>query len=126
MRDKIRLKNIRIFAYHGNSAKEREKGQIFEIDIELKCNLKIAGLTDDLKDTYDFQRIFDIVEKSSTGQNFSLIESLGEKICDDILREFPDVTVKVSIRKPEIPINAKIGYAEVEITRGSPRETFIR
>jgi dihydroneopterin aldolase len=49
--DKIVLKDIRLYGYHGVFPSEREKGQNFYIDVELFLDLGEAGKTDDLEKT---------------------------------------------------------------------------
>lgn len=46
--DKIIIKDLEIFAYHGVFEKEKKDGQKFYLTIELSMSLREAGQTDDL------------------------------------------------------------------------------
>lgn len=55
--DKIVIKGLRIFAYHGVNPEEKEKGQPFVLDITLYKDLSLPGATDDLNDTVNYSRV---------------------------------------------------------------------
>lgn len=38
--DKIMIRGLRVFAYHGVNPEEKEKGQPFELDITLEADLR--------------------------------------------------------------------------------------
>ena len=43
--DKIIIKNLRLFAYHGVNEEEKINGQNFALDIECKLDLEEAGIS---------------------------------------------------------------------------------
>ena len=51
--DRIYIKGLDVFAYHGVMPKEKRDGQRFVLDITLDCDLSRAGRTDRLEDTVD-------------------------------------------------------------------------
>ena len=55
--DKIVIKGLRVFAYHGVNPEEKENGQTFELDITLHTDLSRAGMTDDLNDTINYASV---------------------------------------------------------------------
>ena len=111
--DILRLNDIQVFAYHGNKPEEKEKGQIFLISAEIRSDLGKAYLTDDLKDTIDFDLVYKIVSETVKQTKYNLLEALGEEICLRILKAFPAVEVKLSIKKPDPPIDGKLNSVEV-------------
>jgi len=115
--DAIRLKNMQFYAYHGNKPHEAENGQRFEVDVELTGNFQVAALSDDLKDTYDFDRIYQIVSEIVSCSRFNLLEALTEEICRRLLKDYPNVQVRVAVRKPHPSIAGVLDYAEVELVR---------
>jgi len=117
--DILRLNDIEIFAYHGNKSEEKANGQIFLISIEIKYDLRKAGLSDDLNDTIDFEIIFKIVTETIKHTRFNLLEALGEEICRRILNLFPVTEVIISLRKQDPPIEGQVGSVEVVIQRTS-------
>ena len=54
--DKIHIRGLRVFAYHGVNAEEKEKGQPFELDVTLAADLSRAGQSDDLSDTVNYAK----------------------------------------------------------------------
>ena len=54
--DKIYIRGLRVYAYHGVKETEKEKGQPFELDITLEADLRRPGATDDLNDTVNYSR----------------------------------------------------------------------
>jgi len=123
--DAVRLNNMQFYAYHGRSRGEAENGQRFEVDVELRGSLRAAGLSDDLNDTFDYDRIFTVVSAAVTGSRFRLIEALAEEIARQILAIYPHAQVKVVVRKPHLPVAGVIDGAEVEILRGPIQNSTI-
>lgn len=115
--DTIRLKNMIFHAYHGVWDEEREIGQRFEADVELKIDVRKAAASDKLKDTIDLYRVFQEVEKIITGKKFLLVETMAERVAERILQEFRPSEVMVRIRKPHAPIRGIQEGIEVEIVR---------
>ena len=62
-RDKILLKGMIFYGFHGNSAAEQELGQRFVVDMEIHRDLHAAGLSDDPEDTVNYSRIFRLVKE---------------------------------------------------------------
>lgn len=123
--DAVRLKNMKFFAFHGNIKAEAEIGQRFEVDVELRGSLKMAAISDDLKDTYDYNRIYAAVHRAVTGSRFHLIEALAEEVSRNILKDYPSAQVTVTIRKPQIAVDGILDCAEVIITRGPLQDNSV-
>jgi dihydroneopterin aldolase len=116
--DKITLKNMKFFAYHGILSEEREKGQNFFIDVELFLDLKKPGESDNLEDTVDYSKIYDMIKHITEENRFQLIEKLAESLTKGIMTSYPFVVeIHMRVRKPEAPINGILDYAEVELKR---------
>lgn len=115
--DKIILKSIQFYGYHGVSEAEREVGQKYAVDVEIDYDLEPAGRSDDLNDTIDYSEIFRLVIETGTRRKFLLIESLAQNITDSILSRFPIESVLVRVKKLTPPIPGELEYAGVEIVR---------
>ncbi len=116
--DKILLKDIKLYGYHGVFEKEQEVGQYFHINIELTLDLKQAGITDELENTVDYSKIYDIIRSINDNNKFRLIESLAHNISGEILSTFDKIKdITVQIRKPDAPIDGDFGWVGVEIKR---------
>ena len=116
--DKILLKDIKLFGYHGVLEKEREIGQYFHIDVSITLDLKQAGMTDDLVNTVDYSRIYDIIKTINENNKFRLIESLAHNISREMLSTYDKIKdITVQVRKPDAPIDGDFGWVGVEIKR---------
>ena len=49
--DKIVLKNMAFYGYHGNLTSEQAQGQRFFVDVEITTDLTKAGQSDQLEDS---------------------------------------------------------------------------
>lgn len=116
--DIIRLTNAVFYAYHGVLSDEQHLGGKFEVDVELHCDLRKGAKTDHLKDTVDYERVYDCIKSSVMDRKHFLLESLGQAIIDGILGRFRQVqSINVRVRKPGAPVRGVIDTVEVEMTR---------
>jgi dihydroneopterin aldolase len=115
--DKIRLANIVFYAHHGYYEAERELGQRFEMDIEVDCDLSIAAQDDDLKKTIDYRRIYEIAQMAFENNKFKLLETVAERIAEQILEAKEAREVLIRVRKPHVPIKGFLDHVEIEIRR---------
>lgn len=112
----IRLQNAVFYAYHGVLSDEQTLGGKFQVDVELHCDLSRGSKSDALKDTVDYERVYDCVRGIVVGHKFLLLERLGSEIANGILNQFTKVArVVVRVRKPGAAVKGVIDYVEVEI-----------
>lgn len=115
--DTILLKNLMFYGYHGVYEAERELGQKFYLDIELKADLAQAGYSDDLMDTIDYTAVYREVKEITENMKFQLLEALGQTIADRVLamdERIAEITIRV--RKPSAPMPGAMDFVQVEIT----------
>jgi len=116
--DIIRLNNAVFYAYHGVLSDEQKLGGKFEVDVELRCNLRKGTKSDNLRDTVDYEQVYDCIRSSVLGKKYFLLEGLGGAIIRGILMKFAKVQeVTVRVRKPNAPVKGVIDTVEVEMTR---------
>lgn len=116
--DKIILKNMKFFAYHGVLEEERLNGQYFFVDTVMSVDLKQAGKTDELGDTVDYSAVYNIIKDITENNKFRLIECLADNISREIMSRYKNIKeILVHVRKPDAPIGGELDWAEVEITR---------
>jgi len=72
--DRIIIKGLKIFAYHGVNPEEKRDGQPFELDITLYASLLRAGQTDDVNDTVSYAKAAKTVLRVMTGAKYNLLE----------------------------------------------------
>lgn len=116
--DKIILKDMKFFGFHGVLDIEKERGQNFIIDVEMYADLARPCSTDNIEDTVDYSKVFNMVRDITEKERYNLIERLAQVISEKILQGFTCVKkVIVRVRKPDAPLNGDFGWSEVEIER---------
>jgi 7,8-dihydroneopterin aldolase/epimerase/oxygenase len=118
-RDKILLEGMVFHGRHGTLPAERELGQPFVVDVELRLNLRPAGLSDDLTQTVDYGEVQRRAKELVEGPPVNLTETVAERIAAAVLEEFPAVeAVRVKVTKPHVRLGdtVLVGSA-VEILR---------
>jgi len=117
--DKIHIKDLEVYAFHGVNKEEKNMGQRFLISLELSIDLRAAGLSDDLTKTVNYAELCINIEKEFTKKKFDLIEAAVEALAQYILLNYASVnSVKILLKKPWAPIGKPIDYVAVEIERG--------
>ena len=120
--DIIRLKNAVFYAYHGVLSDEQNLGGKFEVDVDLHCDLSRGASSDHLKDTVDYERVYNSIRSLVLGKKYFLLEALASAIAQGILRDFSKVEmVVVRVRKPGAAVKGVIDHVEVEILRSRRR-----
>ena len=98
--DIIHIRELLVRGIIGIRSHERVKKQDILISVALWADIRKAGKTDQLEDSFDYsdlkKRIVESVEKSS----FLLIESLANGIAEICLDEPKVCQVKVTVDKP--------------------------
>lgn len=116
--DKIIIKDLKLYAYHGVNPEEKVEGQNFLIDMECKVDLSLPCVTDNVDDTVSYAQIIKLVRKVFTCEKYDLIEKAAQVIADAVLDNFERVkSVKITLKKPEAPMKADFAYVAVEIKR---------
>ncbi len=117
VQDRISLRNMAFFAYHGVAQSEKLQGQRFFVDVDLFLDLSRAGAHDDIHSTVDYEGVFGVVKDHVEGKRFHIIEALADTVARSLLAEFPVERVTIRVRKPSVPLQGILDYTEVEITR---------
>lgn len=116
--DKIIVKNLKVFAYHGVNPEEKIDGQNFIFDIEAFLNLNKPCTTDNVDDTVSYAKIIKSVIRIATAEKYDLLERVAQVVSDGLFSDFPSIEhLKIVLKKPEAPIKADFEYVAVEIER---------
>lgn len=116
--DKIIIKGLRLFAYHGVNPEEKEQGQDFVLDITVSVNMNRACSSDDVEDTVSYAKIVKTVRRVFTAEKYNLIEKCADVTAKAILDEYPAIfSVDLTLKKPQAPVNADFDYMAVNIVR---------
>ncbi|MET3897295.1 dihydroneopterin aldolase [Devosia sp. UYZn731] len=116
--DRIILKDLGFYGYHGVFAEEAKLGQRFFIDLELGTDLTAAAETDRLSAGISYADIYDVVKSSFEGQRMKLLEAVANNIVEALFQSFQGVSwIILRVRKPEAPIAMVRGEAAIELHR---------
>lgn len=105
------------YGHHGDRKPERELGQRFEVDAEICYDASEALETDELAKAINYCKVFELVEDVVVNNEYTLLETLAERIATAILKEFDIESIRLRVRKPRVPIRGNLDYVEVEIER---------
>lgn len=113
---KIVLKGMEFHGYHGVFDEEIRFGARFVVDVELQ--LAISGV-DELGETVDYSRVYELVRECVTARRYRLIEALAHVLVTAILASEPLVgAVTVRVHKPHAPLPGLVRDVYVELHRG--------
>jgi dihydroneopterin aldolase len=117
--DRILLEGMVFHGRHGTLPAERELGQPFVVDVELRLNLRPAGLSDDLAQTVDYGEVHRRAKEIVEGPPVNLTETVAERIAAAVLEEHPAVEgVRVKVAKPHVGLgDTVLAGSAVEISR---------
>ncbi len=116
--DKIIIKNLEIFAYHGVNPEEKRDGQIFVFDITAGVDLKTPCSTDIVDDTVSYAKMVKTVRRVVQSEKNDLIERVAQRVSDALFEEYDKIcALKITLKKPQAPIKADFDYVAVEIER---------
>ncbi|WP_244513671.1 dihydroneopterin aldolase [Devosia insulae] len=116
--DRVILKDLGFFGYHGVMPEEAVLGQRFFVDLVCGADLTEAGRSDDLEHSISYAEIYDVAKTAFEAQRFKLIEAVGQHIVDRLFEAFPAIRwIEVRVKKPSAPIAMVAGEAAIELHR---------
>lgn len=117
MNGRISLEGLEFHAFHGVYPHERESGNWFEVDISVETDFTAAAQHDDLTGTVNYETLYNLV-KAEMQTPSKLLETVAEKIVNDVLTQLPAVlSVELAISKINPPIGGKCKRASVRMSR---------
>lgn len=121
--DKIYLNQLAFYGYHGLFEAEQQLGQRFIVDLELETDLRRAGNSDQMEDSIDYGRVFQLTQAVVEGRKFALIEAVAEAVAQELLKNFNQLLAcRVKVIKPDPPIPGHYQSVAVEIYREKDNE----
>jgi 7,8-dihydroneopterin aldolase/epimerase/oxygenase len=125
--DRMLLKGIVFYGYHGVFPEENRLGQKYIVDLDLRLDLSRAAHTDDVKDTVNYAEIHALVKGIVEGRPYKLIETLAEKIASAVLGTYTSIIeAAVSVTKPNPPFNIIFDGVTVQLRRRrSPQGSIV-
>ncbi len=117
MSDELAISGIECFGHHGVFEAERRDGQTFVIDLSLGIDSSPAAVSDDLRDTVDYGSLVAQVKAAVEKDPVDLIETLTQRIADVCLLDLRVQWARVTVHKPDAPIDATFSDVALTITR---------
>ncbi len=113
----IEVENMEFHANHGHFAEEQVIGNTFLVDLKIEYNSENAQKSDNLKDTVNYQRAYEIVKREMKVCSH-LLEHVGARIIDSIIAELPGVEMaQVKVSKVNPPMGGKIQKVSVTLQK---------
>lgn len=111
----IAIEGMEFHAFHGCMEEEQVTGNTFIVDLYMEADTSKSEETDNLDDTVDYSRAFDIVKKEMETYS-KLLEHIGRRIIQSIKNNFPEVEyIEVKIAKKSPPINGQADSVSVTL-----------
>jgi dihydroneopterin aldolase len=118
MENIIRIKKATFYGYHGVMSEEQSVGGKFEADVDIYTNFSNAAQHDSLHETIDYHKVYKFMYHLALEQKYYLIESLANKIADELLLKFPAILkIDVRVRKNNPPLGGVVDCVEVEVIK---------
>lgn len=116
--DKIIIKNLKVYSYHGVNDEEKVRGQDFAVDAILELDLSTACESDDINDTVSYAKVIKTIGKVMGRESYNLLEKLSMQIIKEIFLLYTAVeSVEICVKKPMAPIKANFDYVAVNLKR---------
>ncbi len=111
----IKLNNIRTFSYHGCLVEESKIGSDYQVDLEIKTDLRKSSQTDELADTVDYVHLNKIVVEEMAIRS-KLLEHVAQRIITRCFAEIPSISrIKLAVSKLNPPIGGDVEAVTIEM-----------
>lgn len=115
--DELALLGLECWGHHGVFEHERRDGQTFVVDLVLGVDTRPAAASDDLSATVDYGSLAMSVKAAVETDPVDLIETLAQRIADVCLLDSRVEWVRVTVHKPDAPIETTFRDVQLTITR---------
>lgn len=116
--DKIKIKNLEVFAKHGVFPEENKLGQKFLVSAVLYTDTRKAGMTDELAASIHYGEVSQFIDTYMKEHTFRLIERAAEGLAEELLLHTPHLEkIQIEVKKPWAPIGLPLEAVSVEIER---------
>ena len=115
--DRIELRGLRVFGYHGVFDQERRDGQEFLVDLTVWTDIRAAAACDELERTVDYGALAELAARIVAGPPRRLIETVATEIVEQILEYSQVQGAEVVLHKPSAPIPHRFADVRVVTTR---------
>ena len=113
----VELRGLEVFGHHGVLEEERERGQLFLVDVQVTPSSSRAAETDDIADAVDYREIVAAVERVVGRRTFNLLEAVAAALADELLARLPIERAVVTVKKPEVVLALPVEHSAVTVER---------
>jgi dihydroneopterin aldolase len=115
---RLSIVNAEYYAYHGVKSEEKKLGGKYEVDLDLFYDAKNAIISDDVKDSVNYEEaLFCVSEVINGSESYNLVETICSEILNMLMDKFSNLLkATVRVRKYAVPMRRVIGYIESEQT----------
>lgn len=115
--DRITLHGIEVWARHGVSPGEKQRGQPFLVHVSVEVDLAAAAASDDLDRTVDYGPVAERVASVAAGGPHDLLETVADRVCAAVLEDERVSAVEVTVEKPHAPLPVAAAGVSVTLRR---------
>jgi dihydroneopterin aldolase len=113
----VLLEGMTFHAFHGVHPEERLIGTQFVVDIELTMKMPADGFRDELKNTIDYEEVYDLIASVMKESKY-LIETLAEDILSEVFEKQPlAAKATVSVSKMHPPVGGACHKSKIILTK---------
>ncbi|MBD2848399.1 dihydroneopterin aldolase [Paenibacillus sp. IB182496] len=116
--DRMMLKGMQFYGYHGVFEEENKLGQRFGVDLELLLDLREAAASDDIAQSINYADLHALTKEIVEGKPFQLVEALAGAIASKLLDSYTRINeVTVRVVKPHPPFDIQFDGVVIELRR---------
>jgi len=115
--DLVEIRGLKLRGRHGVTDEERTDEQPFIINLAARLDARPAAMFDDLAATLDYEEAVRVISKIVTGESYSLLETLADRIARAILVNPRVMDVWVRVAKTHAPLSEDVEEVAVEVSR---------
>ncbi|MBM4124052.1 MAG: dihydroneopterin aldolase [Nitrospira sp.] len=126
MIDRIVVERLEFLGHCGVTPEERQNPQPIVVDLALDYPpdaFPIAAATGDIARALDYAQVAERVVAIGTGQAYTLLETLADRLAAMILAEFPVTALSLWVRKTSPPLKQISGSVGVRVERSRSMAT---
>lgn len=113
----IELEEMEFHAFHGCFKEERVVGNKFIVTLGFEYNSTKAQMSDNIKDTINYQLVYDLVNEEMKIQSH-LLENLAQRIADKVIKNFSAIEMlKIKVSKNNPSMGGKMKTVSISLER---------
>jgi len=113
----IQIEGMEFYAFHGCYEEEQIVGNRFLVDISMEADTAKSGISDNIDDTVNYQRVYEAIKSEMTIKS-KLLEHVAQRILEKVSSEFPQIKkIELKISKINPPMGGQIKCVSVTLKK---------